>query len=355
MQIKRCQTNDSTPPSDINEAAQDARLRTTLRGHTNYVSSVTFSPDGKTLASGSYDKTIRLWNLDTEEHTVTLTGHTDRITSVTFSPNGNILASGSWDRTIRFWNPLTGKSLSNTYSRHTVNETFTSVVAASSDGDSYWFASGSLDNLVWLWYGYGLTQHTNKYKLSGHTQDVSSVAFSTDERTLASGSHDTTIKLWDPYNQKLRATLEGHTNFVTSVAFSPDGRILASGSGDNTIRLWDVVATESIAILEGHTDKVLAVAFSPDSRTLASGSDDQTIRLWDVATHQQQDTLFEHTSGVTAVAFSPDRKTLASAGGWDNTVKLWDLSPSVIPASTVRISPSPSGITPYRRQFRYHN
>ena len=208
-------------------------------------------------------------------------------------------------------------------------------------GDSYWFASGSLDNDVWLWYGYGLTRYTKKYDLSGHTHDVSSVAFSADERTLASGSHDHTVKLWYVESRKLRATLKGHTDFVTSVAFSPDGRTLASGSWDNTIILWDVSTGKSTVVLKGHTDRVLAVAFSPDGRTLASGSDDQTIRLWNVAAGQQRDTLLGHTSGVTAVAFSPDRRTLASAGGWDNTVRLWDLSPAPTPAPTVRITPSP--------------
>ena len=322
-------------------STQEARLRATIKGHTDFVSSVAFSPDGQTLASGSWDDTIRLWNPRTEEHLATLTGHADRVTSVAFSPSSNMLVSGSWDKTVRFWNPNTRKHIRNTYSQYTTNETFTSVVAADADGDSYWFASGSLDNDVWLWYGYGLTQYTKKYDLSGHTHDVSSVAFSADERTLASGSHDNTVKLWYVSSRKLRTTFKGHTDFVTSVAFSPDGRTLASGSWDNTIILWDVSTGKSTVVLKGHTDRVLSVAFSPDGRTLASGSDDQTIRLWNVATGQQRDTLLGHTSGVTAVAFSLDRRTLASAGGWDNTVRLWDLSPVPTPAPTVRITPSP--------------
>ena len=101
---------------------------------------------------------------------------------------------------------------------------------------------------------------------------------------------------------RLRATLRGHTDFVSSIAFSPNGQILASGSWDNTIILWDVATAESVKILRGHTDRVLSVAFSPDGRTLASGSDDQTIRLWDVAARQQRDILRGHTSGITAVS-----------------------------------------------------
>lgn len=347
--IVRLETVSPIQPSPIGDPdlpspvgfEQDAWLHATLKGHTSFVSSVAFSPNGKTLVSGSWDKTIRFWDIDTAGHSMTLTGHTDRVTSVTFSPNGNMLVSGSWDKTIRFWNPNSGKFLRGTSTSRVMHETFTSVVPADPDGDSYWFASGSLDDHVWLWYGYGLTSRSNSYKLSGHTHDVSCVAFSADERTLASGSHDNTVKLWDISDRKSRATLKGHTNFVTSVAFSPNGRTLASGSWDNTLILWDVTAGKSIKILKGHTDRVLTVAFSPDGRTLASGSDDQTIRLWDVATGQQLDTLLGHTSGITAVAFSPDRKTLASAGGWDNTVKLWDLSPAPTPAPVVRIAPSP--------------
>ena len=317
--------------------SQESRLRATLTGHTDFVTSVAFSPNGRTLASGSWDDTIRLWNPHTMEHFRTLTGHSNDVTSVAFHPVGTWLASGSWDTTIGVWEVNPGKTDSWFYRG---NGGFVTSVAYLSTGGQR-LAWGSEDNAVRVTYqGDGFPDWGSYYKNNGHEHDVSSIAFSADGQTLASGSWDNTIILWDSPDDYL-TTLIGHTDFVTSVAFSPNGKILASGSWDNTIILWDVASHEVLLTLTGHTDRVLAVAFSLDGRSIASGSDDQTIRLWDVATGQQKDTLLGHTSGVTAVAFSPDRRTLASTGGWDNTVRLWDLSPTPTPGPTVKITPSP--------------
>ncbi len=326
-----------------NVSTQGARLRYRREGHTDSVSSLTFSPNGRTLVSGSMDNTIRLWNPDTGAHTNTLIEHTEGVTSVAYSVNGNVLASVGWDHTIRYWNPHTGHLITsnNRHENALIDVALTSVVAVDPNGESYWFATGGLDNDVWLWHGSGIIPDLTKHALPGHTNDVSSVDFSAGEAILASGSYDNTVRLWNANEQKHISTLIGHTDFVTSVAFSPDGQILASGSRDNTVRLWDIENYVTIAILDGHSDWVLAVAFSPDGQTLASGGNDRTIRLWDVATHKTTDTLRGHTDGITTVAFSPDRKTLASAGGRDNSVYVWDLSPTPITAPTVRITPSP--------------
>ena len=337
------QASQNQPLSDVSDlsmstdSAQDARLRATLKGHTDFVTSVAFSPNGQKLASGSWDDTIRLWNPRTAEHLRTLIGHTNDVTSVAFHPAGTWLASGSLDTMIGVWEVTHGETESWFYFGK--GGFVTSVAYLSTGGQR--LAWGSEDNVVRVTFrGNGFPDWGANFINVEHTHDVSCVDYSPDGRTLASGSWDNTIILWNSPDDYL-VTLTGHTDFVASVAFSPNGKTLASGSWDNTIRLWDVASRESIAILEGHTDRVLAVAFSPDGRTLASGSDDQICRLWDVATEQQRDTLLGHTSGVTAVAFSPDRRTLASAGGWDNTVRLWDLSPAPTPAPTVRITPSP--------------
>ena len=278
--------------------------------HTEAVSSVSFSPDGMTLASASY-RTVKLWDVATGQNIATLE-HTEAVSSVSFSPDGTTLASGAWDGTVKLWNVATGQNTA-TLEGHTDQ-----VNSVSFSPDGKVLASGSSDKTAKLW---DMATGQNIATLE-HTEAVGSVSFSPDGTTLAS-SQGKAVKLWNVATSTNIATL-GHTSFVNSVSFSPDGKILALASYDRTVKLWDVATREQIATLEGHTRPVTSVSFSPDGTTLASGSDDETVKLWDVATETQIATL-EHTEAVSSVSFSPDGATLAS-GSFDNTVKLWDAS-----------------------------
>lgn len=239
------------------------------------VESVTFTPDGKTLASGNFDGTIKLWDVESGRELRTLMGHfrgISSVRSVALNADGNTLASAGWDTTIKLWDIRSGKELTT---------------------------------------------------LTGHSNSVSSVAFSSDGKTLASGSKDTTIKLWDVRSRKELRTLKGLKGRyeVLSVAFSSDGKTLASGSNDNTIQLWDVKSGKESRTLKGHSDPdwptdsirradpVLSVSFSSDGKTLASGSSDKTIKFWDVRSGKELRTLRGHSDFVRSVAFSADGKT----------------------------------------------
>ncbi|MDM3846362.1 MAG: hypothetical protein PT116_15270 [Aphanizomenon gracile PMC638.10] len=259
------------PISIIVNLSSGISLQKTLNGHSDLVRSVAYSPDGQTLASGSGDKTIKLWDVKTGNLLQTLTGHSDLVLSVAYSPDGQTLASEGDD--IKLWNVKTGKLLQT---------------------------------------------------LEGHSSSVWSVAYSPDGQTLASGSKDNTIKLWNVKTGNLLQTLKGHSHWVNSVAYSPDSQTLASGSLDKTIKLWNVKTGELLQTLEGHSNWVISVAYSPDGQTLASGSKDNTIKLWNVKTGNLLQTLTGHSDLVLSVAYSPDGQTLAS-GSLDKTIKIWRL------------------------------
>ena len=286
-----------------------------LKGHTHYVTSVSFSPHGRYLASGGEDNSVRVWDVECGCERWQLQGHTDKVTSVSFSPDGRYLASGGEDNSVRVWDVEHGCERSQLQGHGR------GVMSVSFSPDGCQLASGSWDNSIRVW---DVQSSYAQRQLRGHTLAVMSVSFSPDGRQLASSSYDESIRLWDIQSGREQRQLRGHTEDVKTVSFSPDGRYLASGSHDNSVRLWEVEPSCAQRQLQGHTDYVMSVNFSPDGRQLASGSWDRSIRVWDVQSGCAQRQLRGHTGEVTSVSFSPDGRYLAS-GSDDKSIRLWDV------------------------------
>ena len=250
-------------------------------------------------------------------HTDTLKGPTSLTWGIAFKDNGTLI-SGSWDDTLRAWDVTTG---TQRWSKNVRDDVFTVALPSH---NPHFIAYGGRDNFnVRMRYS---DDGDWRGEVAGHTDDVTSLAFKPNSYLLASGSGDNTIRIWDVGdNTNLRhvRTLRGHTDDVWSVAWSPDGRTLASASDDGTVRLWNPNNGINFAVLRGHTDTLSCVAWSPDGRILASGSSDYTVRLWSPDTHGTLRVLRGHGSNISWLAFHPDGQTLAS-GSYDLTIRLWN-------------------------------
>jgi WD40 repeat protein len=299
--------------------------------HLSSVYAVAFSPNSKILASAS-DETVELWDPVTGNLLYTLKGHLTHPFSglhvdwsplkiVTFSPDGKLLASASAnaqlpvlpdDKTVKLWNSKKGVS------PHPLVGHSNSVHTISFSPDSKLLASGSHDRTVRLWVP---AKGALLYTLTDHLSWVVAVIFSPDGKLLATSS-DKTVRLSDPKTGASLDTLR-HLNPVDTITFSPNSKLLATAPGEKTVGLWNPAIRTSLQTLQCHSDSVHTITFSPNGNLVASGSDDGTVRLWDPATGAFLHTLINHSHTVWDVAFSLDSKLLATASP-EKTVRLWD-------------------------------
>jgi hypothetical protein len=283
--------------------------RTDLAGHTGAVRAVAFSSDGKFILTGSWDKTIRLWDAATGVVVATLAGHTERIRAVALSADAKRIIGGSDDTTARLWDAETGAAVAT---------------------------------------------------LVGHIGGVSAVAFSPNGKRVLTGSYDKTARLWDAGTGAAVATLAGHIGSVNSVAFSSDGKHILTGSWDNTARLWDAATGATVMTFTGHTDSVNAAVFSPDNQRVLTGSSDNTAKLWDAMAGRRsrrwrdtQTVSVPSPSRPTARGLSPAPRTTRRGCGTRRQAPRWRRSRGTKLLSSPSLSrPTARGLSPAPRTTR---
>jgi WD40 repeat protein len=294
----------------------DGRQLAIYHGHTGWVQSLVFSPDGKMLVSGSHDHTIRIWDLATGQCLKTLRGHTGCIQSLAVSPDSTTLASGSHDHTIQLWDLATGRCEQDRL-EHDNRVLF---VAFCPDGQR--LISGGADNHVRLW---DLATGRCDRQIETNLNWALAIALSPDGQMLVTASDGKVVKFWDLQTGNELRSLTNYGSKVWAVAFSPDGGLLATASEDRTVKLWDVMTGECLQTFQEHTQQVWLVAFSPDGETLVSASDDGTVRLWTVVTGQCLRTIKSYSNWVLSVVFDVADNRVIS-GHQDGQICVWDRS-----------------------------
>jgi WD40 repeat protein len=308
----------SPPPARVLDTFM---LLCPLSGHTDKVLQVVFSPDGKLVATGSWDNTAKVWDAGSGKLLFTLRGHKNPVNSLAFSPDASLLVTASLDGRAKLWDTTSGNQILG-LTRHP------SVLGVAFSANGKYLATGGSDNTdnsarVWDVFSPSIKEWRVLAGPKGHKKGILAVDFSPDGKLLATGSRDNTAKIWHVTSGKVLHTLRGHTAPVCGIGFSFDGKQLATASRDKTAIVWDAIKGKQLYSLKKHINSVWSVAFSPDGKRLATASLDRKAMIWDVSSGELLLTLTGHTNSVFAIAFSPDGKRLAT-GGMDRTTRVWD-------------------------------
>lgn len=299
-------------PSNSNKNKREIPQLGIALGHSKFVNSVAFSPDGRQVLTGSDDTTARLWEVETGREIRRFDGNSAVVNVVAFSPDGRIVLTNSADGT-QLWDVATGRGVR----RFDGGSAISTSAAFSPDGQH--LLTGSWDKIVRLW---DVTTGRKILEFEGHTANVNSVAFSPSSQQVLTGSDDKTACLWEVATGREIRRFEGHIRGVKSVAFSADGQQILTG-GDKTARIWEVATGREIQRFDGQFYGVLSASFSPDRRRVVMSGLDKVARLWDVSTGYEIRRFDEATGVVASVAFSPNGKLLVGGGTYG--ARIWDV------------------------------
>jgi WD40 repeat protein len=297
-------------------APRSAALVRDLHGHAPHETiKCAVTSDGRSVVSASFDRTLRVWDLDSGRLLTTLAGHTSWVTACAVMADGRRAVSGADDGTLKIWDLERGRELA-TLRGHTGQ---VNACVAAADGRRV--VSAANDGTLRVW---DVDAGRELATLKGHADWVRACALTPDDRRVVSGAYDGTLKIWDLESGRVLATLEGHADWVRGCAVTADGRRAVSASRDRTLKVWDLASGRVLVTMTGHTGWVLACAVTPDDRYVISGSIDGTVRIWDFASGHMLAVLRGHADWVRACAVIGDGRRIVSASG-DGTLKVWDL------------------------------